>query len=166
MGDMPNRVVFRWQWNWKILLFAALFLPLTLALGFWQLDRAVEKERELAQLEARRTGEPQLLSSLDVDADQNYRPVVATGRFLAGRYFMLANRVRDGQPGYEVLAPFQPDDMQQAVLVNRGWIAGSVDPTDLPPVAEAAGQVSLRGYLYRGSGGGSYSIGDEIWRGE
>lgn len=39
---------FSWQPNAKILLFTLLMLPLLVALGYWQLDRAQEKRQILA----------------------------------------------------------------------------------------------------------------------
>lgn len=45
--QQQKRVSFQWQWNWKVLLFTAFFLPLTINLALWQLDRAGEKAQLL-----------------------------------------------------------------------------------------------------------------------
>ena len=32
-----------WQFDWRLLVFSGLFLPLLISLGVWQLNRAAEK---------------------------------------------------------------------------------------------------------------------------
>ena len=33
----------RWQFDWRLLVFSGVFLPLLISLGVWQLNRAAEK---------------------------------------------------------------------------------------------------------------------------
>lgn len=98
-----------------------LLFPLLLRLGFWQLDRADQKQAIAETLTANRA-----LPVLDIVAAstiplaQEGRRVTAQGRFV-GPNLLLDNRTRAGRAGYEVLTPFRLDDGSR-VLVARGWI--------------------------------------------
>ena len=159
-------VPFRWQLNTKLLLFTLIFLPVTVALGFWQLDRETEKREILEQLEQRQELGPVAVGQIDLTIDQNYLPVIASGRFDQDRYFLLENRIRDGRPGYEVLTPVYVENTGDVLLVNRGWVLASQDRAIFPDIVTPERIVRLSGYLYRSSGGAGFLIGDEIWRNE
>ncbi|MFN2360435.1 MAG: SURF1 family cytochrome oxidase biogenesis protein, partial [Marinobacter sp.] len=49
MSDPADQSRRRWQFDWRLLLFSGLFLPLLIGLGAWQLERAQEKNAQLAQ---------------------------------------------------------------------------------------------------------------------
>ncbi len=152
---------FSWHWNWKILLFALLFLPLTLRLGFWQLSRAEEKEALLLAHQQRMSAQPVWLEELPQEPDHQYRPVRVSGQYDNQRTLLLDNQVRQGRPGYEVIAIFKTD-AGAALLVNRGWVAVSLDRAILPEISPIEGPVELSGYLYR-SPGEQVMLGDDIW---
>ena len=152
---------FEWQPNLKILAFAAIFFPLTIAAGFWQLSRAEEKRSMLDEQSARVNLPPVSIAQLDVSEEQNYRPVTVQGRW-DSRYFLLENRVNNGRPGYEVLALFIVEDGTK-VLVNRGWIQGDLDRSVLPDASfETAPNITLSGYAYR-SRSRPFTLGEQIW---
>ncbi len=153
---------FRWQPNLGMLLFAAVFLPLTLALGVWQLGRADEKRAMLTEYQSRGHAAPVPLESLDAESDQQYRRVLVTGRFVADRTLLLQNRIRDGKPGYEVLAPFETAPGAPWLWVNRGWLEGSYDRAILPQVPAVEGTPTLHGHLYRSDD--AFTLGEEVWR--
>jgi surfeit locus 1 family protein len=115
-------------------LFTAFFLPLLLALGTWQLNRAGEKQALFDDFAA--GGDPIALdaSSPGLDGLRRYTPVQATGRFLGARQFLLDNMVEDGQAGYRVLTPLLLAD-GVGVLVDRGWIPRDFS-TDVAPVID------------------------------
>ena len=102
---------------------------------------------------------PAPLSQLDPKQEQNYRPVTVQGRW-DSRYFLLENRVNKGRPGYEVLALFMAND--QNVLVNRGWVQGSLDRTLLPEVNFESDELVLNGYAYR-SKSKPFTLGEPVW---
>lgn len=123
------------------MVFTGAFLPLLIALGIWQLNRAEEKQVLLDQWqqEAQNLNWPeQVVSGLD-----NGRPVTVTGLY-GERSWLLDNRTRDGMAGYEVLTAFYP--LQgPPVLVNRGWIAAPRTRNELPDVTPPDGVFSLTG---------------------
>ena len=96
---------------------------LMMRLGFWQLDRADQKKQLHERFAARATATPLSVSdsSSDQVAHELWRPARISGSALAPA-LLLDNRVRDGVPGYEVLAPIRLDDAR-TVLLNRGWLA-------------------------------------------
>ena len=47
----------------KILIFAIIFVPITISLGFWQIDRAEEKKQIIASYDKLLTSEPVGLKS-------------------------------------------------------------------------------------------------------
>lgn len=161
-AQLPNNK-FQWQWNWKILLFAVLFFPLTLRLGFWQLSRADEKQA-LLDIHQQRVAAPLVdLAEVPDMGDRQYLRVTVNGQYDNRATLLLDNRVRRGRPGYEVISVFRPAVEGAAILVNRGWIAGSLDRSVLPEVELVESSVTLSGYLYR-SPGKQVMLGADPWQ--
>ena len=140
---------FVWQWNWKVLLFCALLLPLLISLGFWQLQRAAEKQQIVDRYDANRSASPAAITDLDSVEDLQYRPAWISGELDGDKIIFLDNRVKHGKPGYEVLQLLRIEGDSRAVLVNRGWLPAPLDRQQLPDVQTPAGKVQLRGSLYR-----------------
>lgn len=143
MSDPVSGSRRQWHFDWRLLLFSGLFLPLLLALGFWQLERAEEKTEQLAQWQS---------SDSEIDwptePDGNFaagQPVTVKGQYLE-QTWLLDNRTRDGAPGYEVLTLFQPVQ-KAAVVINRGWVKAPRRRDELPEVNAPAGMVTLSGRL-------------------
>ncbi len=152
-----------WHWNWKLLLFAGLFLPLTVALGFWQLLRADEKRLLLDLQQQREANGPQPFASISGDVDNQFLAVRVVGHFDNERTVLLDNRVRHGQPGYEAVSLFKVAASDQWLLVNRGWLAGGLDRRVLPSVPKVTGEQTLTGHLYRQSTP-PLRLGDNGWQ--
>lgn len=106
-------------------------LGLLLGLGRWQLHRADEK-RTLAAEFARGDAAPVALPSAPEPA--RYARVTVSGRYLAGRQFLLDNMTHAGQAGYRVLTPLVTAD-GLLVLVDRGWLPVGASRAVLPAVA-------------------------------
>ncbi len=75
---------------------------LTLALGFWQLDRAAQKEK------------------LSVER-QNVQPIRLSGQWVASQTLYVDNRQMNAKQGFFVVTPFFTSSSEY-VLVQRGWI--------------------------------------------
>jgi len=140
----------RFDFEWRITVFTLLMLPLLLGLGFWQLDRAQEKLALEMSWEQRQSQSPLPLAELWGLSPEAlaYVPVAIRGEFLQDQYYLLDNRIRDGVFGYEVLAAMRPDNADELVLVNRGWIAGDPSRLVLPEVPPVVGSVELKGHIY------------------
>lgn len=156
-----SEVKFQWQINFKVLIFALVFLPITLMASVWQFSRAEEKQLMLDEQSARINLPAVPLQELDLDVPQNYRPVTLNGRW-SESYFLLENRIRGGRPGYEIIGVLESGDLR--VLVNRGWVEASLDRQVLPEVQIESGQIELDGYAYR-SASDPFTLGDPVWAG-
>ena len=141
----------------------AVVLPLLLGLGFWQLDRAEQKQQILSEREAREAGTVLGLNNrYALSADDRYLPAEATGRYLNERHWLLDNRVVDGQAGYHVYTLFELQGPgHRTIAVNRGWVSTGGSREFLPSVPAPQGVVTLRGRLDRpASVGLELDVGD------
>ena len=133
--------------NRAIIALSVVFLPLLLVLGFWQLERAEQKRAVLQQVQQRQAGAPVELNERDLKNLPPYTRVIARGEFNNHHIWLVDNRQRDGQIGFEVVQIFKPEN-RPSLLVNRGWIPGDVSRTRLPQVPLVNGKVSLFAQLY------------------
>lgn len=172
---------FEWRWNWKVLAFTLFFLPVTLSAGFWQLHRAEEKREILAAQSALQTRPPVAFASVgnsnvgnveDSSVEQGggplaqrYLRVTATGEIHPRQVFLLDNRIYAGRPGYEVLVPLKVVMDGGDVfwlMVNRGWLAGGPDRSQLPVIPPLDETSRFSGYLYQ-SPGKHLLLADDVW---
>ena len=135
--------------SWTMTALTVLLLAAFVALGRWQWGRAEQKEalaREFAAGTAQRRAQP--LAGRSTAALPRYAEISVTGEWDAARQFLLDNRIRDGQAGYEVLTPLRMADGRQ-LLVDRGWVPFEGRRDRLPQVASGLprGPVTVRGRL-------------------
>ena len=139
-------------WRRVLVLLAALAaLALLLRLGFWQLDRALEKQAMQGQLEASRR-----LPALDLGqlteqeasaAAQAQRQVRLNGRWVSDKTVFLDNRTMATRVGFYVLTPLVLED-GSSVLVQRGWQPRNAsERTAMADFASPAGPVQVLGQL-------------------
>ena len=140
---------FKFDPEWRITLFTLLLVPLMTGLGFWQLQRAGEKEALASSFELRQASAPASVHELwDMPGqEQAYLPVRLRGSF-RGEYFLLDNRTHQGRFGYQVLAVMTLEGDTATVLVNRGWIAGDPARLTRPVVPVVEGPVAVTGHVY------------------
>lgn len=123
-----------------------LLLPLLIGLGFWQVDRAEQKQALLDLYAARAAAAPVVLNGTQTDpAALRYRQVEAVGHFDRSGQMLLDNRIHRGRAGYEVLTPLRMTGSSFAVLVDRGWIALGESRATPPEAPTPPGQVTVRG---------------------
>lgn len=125
-----------------------LLLALLISLGFWQLDRA-EQKRVLLEAYGDRPHDTaiQLTADFAPGPDWRYRRVQATGAYIAGRQFLLDNRVYRGRAGYHVLTPLRIADSDVLVLVNRGWVPQGATRAELPSLPAPGGDQHIEGII-------------------
>ena len=117
-------------------LFYLILVAILISLGFWQLDRADEKEQLLLKKHSSKAKERIKLSSLlDISVDDlRYRKTEINGQYDQQHQFLIDNQIYNGKAGYFVMTPYKIDGMNKAVLVNRGWIPLTKDRKILPDV--------------------------------
>lgn len=106
--------------------FTAFFLPLFLALGFWQLNRASEKEQLLRALAAPPMPESEWLAS----PTMSFQQLEVSGSIAQDLVFLIDNRLHQGQFGYEVFALLITE--KHNFLVSLGWVTGSQQRDEMP----------------------------------
>jgi surfeit locus 1 family protein len=131
--------------RWAPVVAVWLLVPVFLALGYWQLQRADEKRRLQEEYDSRAgvlvRVEPRLQS---VEALRFYR-VEVSGVYEPDRQFLLDNRVHHGRAGYHVVTPLKIGDSDVRVLVNRGWVALGESRDKLPVIDTPGHAVTLTG---------------------
>jgi surfeit locus 1 family protein len=128
-------------------LFFLLFFPLMVHLGFWQLDRAEEKQTLISQQEKLQLEE--LRDFAIGDPVERFRRIQISGQY-QDKHLLLDNRQNRGQVGYELLTLFSTID-GRALLVNRGWLAAPKYRSELPKIdlpSGASEREVLEGYFY------------------
>jgi len=141
-------ISFKPKWYWLVLVIA--ILTILIRLGFWQLNRAAEKEQFL---ELRQRNE--LLTELpvfDIAKEKElflFRPIEFDGTFTPDTYWLVDNKISQGRVGYHVIA-LAVTPQNQAVLVNLGWIQGFADRSKLPEIVLPENVKQVKGRLYIG----------------
>ena len=145
MSDVTRR---RFRPGLPATLFTAFFLPLLLALGSWQLNRAEEKRALFADFAAGGAAVALAADSPGLAGLRRYAPVAATGRYLGERQLLLDNWVEDGQAGYRVLTPLLLAE-GVAVLVDRGWLPRDFSADAAPSIEVDEARRTVAGKLDR-----------------
>ena len=128
---------------------------LTAGLGFWQLDRAGQKQALQAAVVAVGEKTPLHTAELGGLADsaesiqaQVHRRVLLRGHWLTERTVFLDNRAMNGRSGFFVLTPLQLEGRAEVVLVQRGWSPRDAnDRSRIQSVPAPAELVSVAGRL-------------------
>ena len=130
--------------RWWVAILAVSLLALSIRLGFWQLDRA-EQKQALQQRWAEKSSQAyHRLDSLiaqaaftdndPLDRDNpnslHLHPVNWSGTPDNHRTLLLDNRMRGQKAGFEVLTPVATDSGW--ILVNRGWVEKTMRHYEIP----------------------------------
>lgn len=147
MFPVAKTILKRVRQQWQLSLLVLLFLPLLIHLGYWQLDRAVDKEQLLAVYQQQQNLPAENFEQLTkLYADIRYRPIIVNGTFDPERYWLLDNQPRQGKVGYEVIMPLKVSG--QWILVNRGWVKAPRLRSELPVFETPSDRVTLQGYFH------------------
>lgn len=122
------------------------FIGLTFGLGFWQLDRAQQKEALLLSFKE----DSQLLEG-DWPEARTGQLINLTGQYLDEYQFLIDNKTYEGKVGYDLVVPFVAQGEVQATtfLVNVGWVEGAAMREVLPLILLPKTNVDLvvRAYI-------------------
>ncbi len=136
---------------------ALAFAVACVLLGRWQWGRYEDRSVQAQAVTIHYSAEPVPLASVTTrippsEPDQWLR-VTSSGRYATGQELLVRNRALDGQPGLEVLVPFDLSGPLTGtrVFVDRGWVANADSAADLPHVPPPpAGEVTVEGWLRSG----------------
>ena len=90
-------------------------------MGFWQLSRANEKEQLLKLLEAENI--TQITQAEQLKTLPRYANIELKGRFLNKPQLVLDNQINEGVRGYHIFTPFQLENSNFTIMINRGWLS-------------------------------------------
>ena len=142
--DPNGRARFRIQ-LWPTLA-TLLLIPLFLAAGQWQWNKAERKAHLQSELETLAAGPAIALPTTPVDAEAlRFRHVAARGRYEPERQILIDNRTYQGRAGYHVITPLRLEGSEMRVLVNRGWVASVAGRHEAPPIETPDGVVEVEG---------------------
>ena len=126
-----------------------LLMTLLCNLGFWQLSRAEQKKQLLEQQQV-----AQDAASIDINQQPiseieavRYQKATLSGRFDTEHQFLLDNQIVAGKNGYFVFTPMLIDGQNNAVMVNRGWVALGKDRQLLPNIEFEQSKTQITGRL-------------------
>ncbi len=166
MGSLRFLVSRRW------ILFALVVVLLAYAawwLGQWQFGRLDDRHRTNAIVERNEAAAPVDVASVlapgrEVDEDDEWRVVTATGTYLPDETVIVRYRTREGSAGVDVVVPLQTTN-GLAVLVDRGWLATDNTSGEKPDIpAPPAGQVTVTGWVRVDGTGDSTAVTDQSTR--
>ena len=135
----------RWQPSLLGVVLTLLGIALFARLGFWQLDRAGQKQDLLAQYE---TGQRSQIPITPENADSlsRYQRVSVAGSYDPLHQILLDNMPsHTGRPGYRVLTPMQTP--AGWLLVDRGWLPLGATRAVLPDISVSAAERNITGTL-------------------
>jgi len=112
-------------------LFVFTFLIL-LRLGFWQLDRADQKN-EINQNYIERQSSLEIFDETDINEENLWGKFSIEGEFTTSPNLYLDNQTYKREAGYVIYSPFLTRE-NKVILVNRGWHDLIEDRNELPAV--------------------------------
>jgi len=98
-------------------------ISLFISLGFWQLERANEKELIVNLYHERQLEEPENIFFITKGniKEKYYKKYKIKGRYI-NKNFLIDNKIKNKVPGFNVITPFKLESSQELILVDRGWI--------------------------------------------
>ncbi|MCF8171774.1 MAG: SURF1 family protein [Candidatus Methylopumilus sp.] len=117
-------------------------------LGFWQLERAEQRQAIAADIQSGRQAAPVNLNASIAQKSpfKNWTPALAQGRWRGEFSVLLDNRNLAGRPGLWLATPLEMED-GRAVLVLRGWLARPIGDQRAPVVDTPRQLQNIQGEL-------------------
>jgi cytochrome oxidase assembly protein ShyY1 len=133
---------------------AVVLAALCVLAAVWQWHRYTAREAEIHLVESNYSAPAVPADEVlpgpgaTLRADDEWRPVTLTGRYVPEATVLLRNRPVESTPGFHVLVPFESDD-GTVLVVDRGFVplgedASSPDVVPDPPAGPVSVVVTLR----------------------
>ena len=142
------------NYKFKFKLFPTLIFAITfcgfIVLGFWQIDRADQKNVLNSNYTDRQQEATIVLDKnniMDEKSSLLWRKVEFEGSFLNKQNIILDNQIFNQIAGFNIITPFKIKGSNSIVLVNRGWHPNLKNREMLPVINEIKGERSLLGYI-------------------
>ena len=125
----------------KILIFAIIFVPITISLGIWQIERANEKKLIIANYDKLLVSAPIALQKNQML--NNWQPIETTGTY-EDTIVYEDNAINNGKAGFKVYHLFRNDD-GTFIFIHRGFIERNLIKNNLPEIEIPAEKKSIYG---------------------
>ena len=119
-------------------------------LGFWQLERASEKNNINNNYTLRQDDTLINLNntkSIDNKEALLWRRTEVNGSFLNKKNIILDNQIFNQIAGFNILTPFLIKDSNYVVLINRGWHSNLASRDLIPDIQNLEGIKALKGHI-------------------
>lgn len=121
-----------------------------LKLAHWQYSRAIDKQIRLDKIVQLKQTKPIKLAQVaqlakDPNENINDIPIELAAHLNNEFIFLLDNQVNKGQLGYKVYQIAQTTE--HAVLVNLGWVKGSINRNVLPDIQPIVGEQRFKAHV-------------------
>jgi surfeit locus 1 family protein len=124
-------------------------IPLFIKFGFWQYNKAEQKQQLQNMYDQALVAEPIDLPMVFSDVESwRYRQVKTVGTYQTEHQILLDNQVEQERVGYHVITPLRLGESGKYVLVNRGWVAANPDKSILPEIETPVGEQAVVGHLW------------------
>ena len=119
-------------------------------LGFWQLERASEKNNINSNYTLRQ--DDALINLNNTNSINNkeallWRRAEVDGSFLNKKNIILDNQIFNQSAGFNILTPFLIKDSNYVVLINRGWHPNLASRDLIPDIQNLEGIKALKGHI-------------------
>ena len=131
------------------LIFAITFCGF-IVLGFWQIDRADQKNVLNSNYTDRQQEAIIVLDKNNVIDEKSsllWRKVEFEGSFINKQNIILDNQIFNQIAGFNIITPFKIKGSDSLVLVNRGWHPNLKNREMLPIINEISGERLLQGHI-------------------
>ncbi len=125
----------------KILIFAIIFVPITISLGMWQIERANEKKLIIANYDKLLVSAPIALQKNQIL--NNWQPIETSGTY-EDTIVYEDNAINNGKAGFKVYHLFRNDD-GTFIFIHRGFIERNLIKNNLPEVEIPTEKKSIYG---------------------
>ena len=131
------------------LIFAIAFCGF-IVLGFWQIDRADQKNVLNSNYTDRQQEAIIVLDKNNVIDEKSsllWRKVEFEGSFINKQNIILDNQIFNQIAGFNIITPFKIKGSDSLVLINRGWHPNLKNREMLPIINEISGERILQGHI-------------------
>ena len=125
----------------KILIFAIIFVPITISLGLWQIERANEKKVIISNYDKLLVSTPIALQK--EQPLENWQPIETVGAY-QDLVVYEDNAINSGKAGFKVYHLFQNGD-GTFIFVHRGFIERNLIKNNLPRIDTPVGKKNIKG---------------------
>ena len=117
-------------------------------LGYWQLSRAQEKQQRLELLAENENSVVKNLGSISEAEIRDFSKVEVEVELASRKSILVENKIQNGNLGYHVLNLVHEVESNKYILVNRGWVEGLANRSDVPKVDLPANYWQLKARFY------------------